>query len=229
MEAIVEHQEFSITVFSHDSYRFNISQYENDPETMKYVNEELRYSDCKDFKGRKIQIAPVIRLFGTNNFGQKCAIHVHGYFPYFYVRLDDLVEVADEAFLIQFGEQLERAYNFAYASKNNAVNKVPKKDASGKIKDYSTYQGYVIHGVELVEKLDVYTYHETREKFLKVKVYDPWSVKPLCKILSNGVILDRPFQTYEVKSFVNSRNEIFWFRAISRIICIFIRIAASLA
>lgn len=30
--------------------------------------------------------APVMRLYGTHNSGQKACVHVHGYFPFIYIK-----------------------------------------------------------------------------------------------------------------------------------------------
>lgn len=55
----------------------------------------------------------------------------------------------------------------------------------------------------LEEKVDFYGFHEKEENFLKILVYDNKYIKPLCKILASGAIMNTKFQAYEVKLFIN--------------------------
>lgn len=50
------------------------------------------YLEQRDFRGKLINFAPVARIYGTNEFGQKCCCHVHGYFPQFYIKADEYAD-----------------------------------------------------------------------------------------------------------------------------------------
>ncbi len=41
----------------------------------------------------KNQVLPVIRLYGSTLLGQQSCVHIHGYFPYFYIRPESLDDV----------------------------------------------------------------------------------------------------------------------------------------
>lgn len=81
------------------------------------------------------------------------------------------------------GENLEQIYNIIFRQKYN--------------EKYSVQ--YIIYHIVVEEKIDFYGFHDKEEKFLKILVYDPKYIKPLCKILTSGIIMDIQFQTYEVK------------------------------
>ena len=72
---------FSLTIFSHDYYMIYLPSH--DYEFMKEASIELfedflQYKRLKDYKNRKIKVAPVIRLYGSCENGQKACVHIHG-------------------------------------------------------------------------------------------------------------------------------------------------------
>ena len=194
--------DFRITVFAHDSYVLYLPNLEAfSYPNQKFVQETLGYQNLKDIKQRKIKVAPVIRLYGTNPHGQKCCLHIHGYFPYFYIKVEEYANVLNENFLRDFADHLEKAYNMAYSNPNNKKNqKFAKYNVDEVIpaEIKSHFKQYIVQSIDIVEKFDFYGYHTKKEKFMKVKLYDPKYIKPLCKILSSGSFMDKKFQTYEV-------------------------------
>lgn len=72
---------FSFNIFAHDYYMIYLPS--KDSTYMKEASTELfddflQYKRLKDFKNRAIKVAPVIRLFGTCENGQKACAHIHG-------------------------------------------------------------------------------------------------------------------------------------------------------
>jgi hypothetical protein len=109
--------EFQFTIFSHDYYMIYLPNIEVYPEkTQNFMMNELGYKHFKDFRDRRLKIAPVIRLFGTNNYGQKCCVHVHGYFPYFYIKIEEIKHLLTPEFIREFGETLEKCYLQAFSN-----------------------------------------------------------------------------------------------------------------
>ena len=94
---------------------------------------------------------------------------------------------------------------------------------------YDTYRvTYIVYHLMVEDKLDFYAYHGKEEKFIKIFVYDPKYIKPLCKILSSGLIMDIQFQIYEVIFFLNLLYFVFKLRLIFPILCTFIRMSTFL-
>ena len=60
-------------------------------------NLDVCYSECRN---RDIDKVPIIRIFGSTPQGQKCCLHTHGVFPYFYISVPD-----DEVFPLDFGKK----------------------------------------------------------------------------------------------------------------------------
>jgi hypothetical protein len=62
--------EFQLTIFAHDYYMIYLPNIEAFPlKTQNFLMNTLEYRKVRDYKNRKLKIAPVIRLFGTNNYG----------------------------------------------------------------------------------------------------------------------------------------------------------------
>ncbi len=74
---------FNMTIFAHDSYMIYLpdpySSF-NKEATHQIFDDFLKYRKVEDFLRRPIRIAPVIRLYGSNQYGQKCCLHIHGVF-----------------------------------------------------------------------------------------------------------------------------------------------------
>lgn len=75
------------------------------------------YLEELDYKGHRIQISPVARIYGTNEFGQKCCCHLHGYFPHFYIKAQEFSDAFtnNRQFLTSFLSLLQGLYQRAYS------------------------------------------------------------------------------------------------------------------
>ena len=74
-----------IKTFTHDYYLLTL------PTSLdsQFYREFPDYAEKFDFRGNHISVAPVARIYGTNEFGQKCCCHIHGFFPFFYIKTDE--------------------------------------------------------------------------------------------------------------------------------------------
>lgn len=72
----------SIKTLTHDYYMAELPIDKSNEFYQYFPN----YLEEHDFRGKRINMAPVARIYGTNEFGQKCCCHIHGYFPYFYIK-----------------------------------------------------------------------------------------------------------------------------------------------
>lgn len=68
-------------------------------------NIDICFSECRN---RDIIKVPVIRIFGSTPQGQKCCLHVHRVFPYFYILIPD-----DEIFPLDFGKKFASSLDMA--------------------------------------------------------------------------------------------------------------------
>lgn len=83
--------EFTIVPFSHDYYIMSLPGL--DSKAMTLDHRETLYDNLKyktpNYNGDCVRFAPVIRLYGSHK-GMSACIHVHGYFPYFYIKVEEL-------------------------------------------------------------------------------------------------------------------------------------------
>ncbi|KAF8795397.1 DNA polymerase zeta catalytic subunit like protein [Argiope bruennichi] len=117
------------------------------------------YDDCySDFRGCEIYNVPVLTLFGTTQAGQKGAIHVHGVFPYLYLRWNDVFpDISPDncrKYLQELALEIDKALNVEAAKSN--CNK------------------HHVHNITIEKKRSVYGFHAETEDFLKILFYYPW-------------------------------------------------------
>jgi hypothetical protein len=69
----------------------------------------------RDYRENQISQSPIIRLYGTTEKGEKCCVHVHGYYPYLYIKAEEYAEAfLNPASLRQFLELAEALFREAY-------------------------------------------------------------------------------------------------------------------
>jgi DNA polymerase zeta len=69
----------------------------------------------RDYRGSQSQQSPIIRLYGTTEQGEKCCVHVHGYYPYLYIKAEEYTKAfLDPTTLRQFLELVEALFREAY-------------------------------------------------------------------------------------------------------------------
>jgi hypothetical protein len=103
--------EMSIFTFTHDYYLLDLPPIER---SAFYKCFPL-YRNCLSFKGEQIRSAPVVRIYGTNDYNEKCCCHVHGFFPYLYIKADQFEQVfRDTLGLTDFLLKLETLFQDAH-------------------------------------------------------------------------------------------------------------------
>ncbi|CAG9325959.1 REV3 [Blepharisma stoltei] len=123
---------------------------------------------CRYINRKAVQ-APIITLYGRMRDGTRAALHIHGYYPFFYVQLPKDFEPNFE----EMTEILEKEIN------------------SGK------KQGIpIIHDMQIVEKIPFYGFHTEKVRFIKISVYSTENVKKVAEICCDGICGIR-LQPYE--------------------------------
>ena len=123
---------------------------------------------------------PVIRVFGATETGQKVCAHVHGAFPYLYIRYSGALSTEDvDAHVRQLHLSIDHALAVSY--RRNM---------------YDGKTQFVAH-VSLVKGVPFYGYHVGYEMFLKVYMLNPMYTTRLADLLRQGAIMKRVIQPYE--------------------------------
>ena len=66
---------------------------------------DVKYSNCRE---RNVIKVPIIRVFGSTPQGQKCCLHIHNVFPYFYILVPE-----DEVLPMEFGRRFASSLDMA--------------------------------------------------------------------------------------------------------------------
>lgn len=142
---------------------------------------------------------PLIRLFGATDKGQRVVAHVHGVFPYLYVKYKGKLDpesgehppthrsvqpaeltfppsVAVNAFIVRFGRKLNQAVAFTF--KDNQDPSKPKRPAQH------------IAFIVVCKGTPFYGYSVGFDVFLKVYLTQPSLKKRTAELLRNGAILN---------------------------------------
>jgi DNA polymerase zeta len=102
-----------------------------------------------------ISRVPVVRVFGTTPAGQKCCLHIHKLFPYFFVRLPPHLAAVSraqmEVFTMTLMEQL-----------NHAINVEASKGSNNASSSTTNWNDKYVFNVSPVRGRAFYGYHRVR-------------------------------------------------------------------
>ncbi|KAF9574465.1 DNA polymerase zeta [Mortierella alpina] len=123
---------------------------------------------------------PVIRVYGANEVGQKCCVHIHQAFPHFFVPYDGSLEPAQlQSYILQLGASLNHAASIAL----NAPQDLRK----------SQY----VAAITPVKGIPFYGYHVGYSVFLKIYLFNPDFESRIVDLMRSGAIMATKFQPFE--------------------------------
>ncbi|GAA5962119.1 hypothetical protein JCM21900_003552 [Sporobolomyces salmonicolor] len=144
-------------------------------EPSPYDNRRSPY--CKDL----LRHVPVIRIFGATDKGQRVCAHVHGAFPYFYVRYDGPL---DPESVNDYERRLGASLNAAMALS------LPRSHKKGQPAQYVAF-------IVPCKGTPFYGYHVGYQVFLKIYLVDPRHKTRTAQVLRSGAVLGTEFDVYE--------------------------------
>ncbi|KAG0345473.1 DNA polymerase zeta [Podila humilis] len=123
---------------------------------------------------------PVVRIFGANGAGQKCCVHIHQAYPYFYIPYEGSLESAK---LHSYIQQLGVSLNHAAAITFNAPQDLRR----------SQY----VAAITPVKGIPFYGYYVGYSYFLKIYLFNPDFESRIVELMRSGAIMATHFQPFE--------------------------------
>ncbi|XP_044728775.1 uncharacterized protein LOC123292259 [Chrysoperla carnea] len=129
------------------------------------------------FRGKEVKQVPVLRIFGANKTGHKTCLHVHGVFPYLHIPHDETSLESTEKLCYRVATSLDKAINILMGQSDSTTQHV--------------------FDVTPVAGVPLYGYHNRKHQFLKIRFFNPFSIKKAATLFQNGTILDRIYQPHD--------------------------------
>ncbi|KAJ6575123.1 hypothetical protein B0H19DRAFT_1127258 [Mycena capillaripes] len=123
---------------------------------------------------------PVIRIYGSSPDGQKCCVHVHQVYPYFFVEYDGKLRL----------RSVNRYISKLSQSLNHAIALSLKKDIT-------TFKPRFVRAIILVKGVHFYGFHSSYSPFLKVHIANPTFLNRAVTLMRSGTIMGTHFRVFE--------------------------------
>ncbi|GAA6006501.1 hypothetical protein JCM10207_004954 [Rhodosporidiobolus poonsookiae] len=138
------------------------------------------------FSKDPLRVVPVIRIFGATDRGARVLAHIHGAFPYVYIKYEGKLDPESvNSYILQLGAALNQAMELSFADRK----KNGKKPASPQ------YVAFIV----LCKGVEFYGYHVGYTPCLKIYTVNPKYQKRLAEILRSGAVSPggKPQRVYE--------------------------------
>ncbi|KAK3811816.1 MAG: hypothetical protein J3Q66DRAFT_286513, partial [Benniella sp.] len=123
---------------------------------------------------------PVVRVYGSNEAGQKTCLHIHQAYPYFYVPYDGSLDPTHlQAYILQLGLSLNHAACITFNTPQD-----PRKSQ-------------FVAAITPVKGIPFYGYHVGYSVFLKIYLFNPDFETRIVDLMRSGAIMGTHFQPFE--------------------------------
>ncbi|KAI3389405.1 hypothetical protein SNEBB_002800, partial [Seison nebaliae] len=151
-------------------------------------NFELNDDCYNEMDCSPISVVPTFRIFGVTSKGKKALVHLHGTYPYVFIREPKFSMLVKEEDLLNHSilSQLILAQKQLMFLLNEKLSEVLR-----------VYQGKFIRRIERCERMSIYGFHSYAEYYWKIQFYHPVLQKKISHLLTNGDIINLKCQTFE--------------------------------
>ncbi|KAI9460572.1 hypothetical protein BJY52DRAFT_1203789 [Lactarius psammicola] len=123
---------------------------------------------------------PVLRIYGSSSLGQKCCLHIHQVYPYFFVEYTGKMNPGSvRRYIVRLTDSLN--YAIAVSLKRN-----PQSPRSR-----------FVRAIVLVKGVHFYGFNSSYSPFLKIHIVDPALMGRAVAIMQSGSVMGTPFHTFE--------------------------------
>ncbi|KAH9081664.1 hypothetical protein EDB83DRAFT_2502933 [Lactarius deliciosus] len=123
---------------------------------------------------------PVLRIYGSSSLGQKCCLHIHQVYPYFFVEYTGKMDPGSvRRYIVRLTDSLN--YAIAISLKRNPQS--PKSR--------------FVRAIVLVKGVHFYGFNSSHAPFLKIHIVDPALMSRAVAIMQSGSVMGTPFHTFE--------------------------------